>query len=129
MGTVSGAQDVGHLGVVTGRDGFSLRSIVTIRIFGLALFPQDKEGFDSDASHAENRPLFSRSRHPTLQSLDELSTVNKQLDFISINLYFELIISGIKFIHVISIVTKLKTSNNHLLSSNLINGCYINGYS
>jgi len=34
-GTASGAQDVGHLGVVTGRDGFSLRSIVTIRIFGL----------------------------------------------------------------------------------------------
>ena len=74
-GTASGAQDVGHLGVVTRRDDFSLRSIVAIRIFGLVLFPLDKEGLDSDTSHAENRPLFSRSHHLPLQSLDSVITI------------------------------------------------------
>jgi len=64
--TLSGLQDVGHAGVVTGRDGLSLPSLISA-------FPQDKEGFVSDTSHAENRPLFSRSRHPPFQSLDRES--------------------------------------------------------
>src|SRR5690625_1140934 len=34
-----------------------------------SLFPLDKEGFVSDTSHAENRPLFSRSRHLAFRSL------------------------------------------------------------
>src|SRR5690625_7650653 len=53
--------------------------------FRLALFPLDKEGFDSDTSHAENCPLFSRSRHPPLQSL--------KLDFLFT--YDLMILSGI----------------------------------
>src|SRR5690625_5792221 len=64
--TLSGLQDVGHAGVVTGRDGLSLPSLISA-------FPQDKEG----RSEEHTSELQSRGQLVCRLLLEKKKTISR----------------------------------------------------
>src|SRR5699024_10172329 len=59
------------LSTLFAKNGFSLHSLEQLcRVFRHVLFPQDKEGFDSIASHEENWFVFSRSQRSSTPNND-----------------------------------------------------------